>query len=168
MSAWGWAQMHCHCGLLLEQVGIVRGRAAATSSTASSRAARRDYDWSGILPGDTTAALWRGKPPFEAMPLVVGPASGYVQSANEPPHYLAGPTPTREGPLATVPGDTGVAVIELGETVTARGALSNGNATEPGDAHVGDRLELCAAKSLRLVWRDRADIEAHLERREPL
>jgi acyl-homoserine-lactone acylase len=81
------------------------------------------------------------------------------------PNFAA---PTAEGPLATVAGDTWVAAIELGETVTARAVLTYGNATQPGDAHVGDQLALYAAKSLRPVWRDRADIEAHLERREVL
>lgn len=317
------------------------------------------YDWSGSLPGDTTATLWRGKLPFEAMPVVIDPASGYLQNANEPPHYASGPSPlqlagapadwpgpvawprtrrslalleggaklsaddvarlkfdtrsgladevldtvlavgrqagspqaqqavdvlsawdrrfdadsvgavlfafwalsydesilggtpfpadayavpfdpndplatprgladpgravaglefaaravqdtfgtlqvpwgafvgfrvgdrsfpgfgappeafgvfspnfaapTPEGPLATVAGDTWVAVIELGETVTARAVLTYGNATQPGDPHVGDQLALYSSKSLRPVWRDRADIEAHLERRELL
>ncbi|UCH26300.1 MAG: penicillin acylase family protein [Trueperaceae bacterium] len=52
-----------------------------------------DYDWSGLLPGDTSATLWRGKLPFEQMPIIVNPDSGYVQSANEPPHYAAWPEP---------------------------------------------------------------------------
>ncbi len=315
------------------------------------------YDWSGTLPGDTSAALWRGKLPFAMMPVVIDPESGYLQSANEPPHYAAGPAPlqlegapadwpqptawprtrrsltlleqsgtvsaedverlkfdtrsgladavldtvlevgrqagspqaqravevlaswdrrfdsdsvgavvfafwamsydasilggspfpadayavpfdpadplgtphgladparavaglefaaravqdtfgtlqvpwgafvgfrvgerafqgfgappeafgvfspnfaapTPQGPLATVAGDTWVAVIELGDPVTARAVLSYGNATQAGDPHVGDQLEIYAAKSLRPVWRDRTEIEAHLERRE--
>lgn len=44
-----------------------------------------DFDWSGILPGDTSASLWRGMLPYSRMPRVVNPATGYVQNANEPP-----------------------------------------------------------------------------------
>lgn len=318
-----------------------------------------DYDWSGVLPGDTSATLWRGKLPFEAMPVVVNPASGTLQSTNEPPHYAAWPdavpmegapadwpaaevwprtrrslellasqetfsaedvmrlkfdthsgladqvldtvlavgrqygspeaqeavdvlaawdrtfdtnsigalvfafwamnyeqgvlggarfpadafavpfdparpidtptgladpgravqalefaaravkqtfgslqvpwgafynftvgdttlpafgappeafgvfspnfaAPTEQGPLATVAGDTWVAVIEFGDVPTARAILPYGNASQAGDPHVGDQLALYAQKGFRPVWTSRADVEANLERRETL
>jgi acyl-homoserine-lactone acylase len=61
-----------------------------------------DYDWDGLLPGDTSATLWRGKLPFEQMPIVVNPDSGHLQSANEPPHYAAWPEPL---PMVNAPHD---------------------------------------------------------------
>ena len=61
-----------------------------------------DYDWDGLLPGDTPATLWRGKLPFERMPVVINPASGQLQSANEPPHYAAWPDRL---PLSDAPAD---------------------------------------------------------------
>lgn len=43
------------------------------------------FDWSGVLPGDTPATLWRGMLPYSRMPRVVNPQTGYLQNANEPP-----------------------------------------------------------------------------------
>jgi acyl-homoserine-lactone acylase len=44
-----------------------------------------DYDWSGIVPGNTSATLWKGKLPFNSMPKVINPDTGYLQNSNEPP-----------------------------------------------------------------------------------
>ncbi len=79
------------------------------------------------------------------------------------PNFAA---PTSAGPLATVAGDTWVAVVEFGDVPTAWAVLPYGNATQPGDPHVGDQLALYAGKAFRPVWTDRADVEANLERRE--
>ena len=65
-------------------------------------------------------------------------------------------------------GDSYVAVIEFSDPLRARALLSYGNASQPGSPHVGDQLELFAAKELRDVWRTRAEIEAHLAERETL
>lgn len=43
------------------------------------------YDWSGTLPGDTSATLWTAYRPFEASPQVTDPASGFVQNCNSSP-----------------------------------------------------------------------------------
>ncbi len=85
------------------------------------------YDWSGALPGDTTAALWRGKLPFDAMPVVIDPASGYLQNANEPPHYVSGPSPMRlenapvdwPGPVAWPRTRRALALLEGGAKLSA-------------------------------------------------
>jgi acyl-homoserine-lactone acylase len=69
---------------------------------------------------------------------------------------------------AAAAGDSYVAVIEFGPTVRARSLISYGNATQPGSPHVGDQLPLFAQKQLKPVWRTRAEIEAHLERRETI
>lgn len=47
--------------------------------------ARGDYKWSGIVPGDTSATLWTKYHPFEELPRVVDPPSGWLQNANDPP-----------------------------------------------------------------------------------
>lgn len=49
------------------------------------------YDWRGILPGDTSASLWRSRVPYEALPQYVNPASGWLMNANNTPFYAAGP-----------------------------------------------------------------------------
>ncbi len=43
------------------------------------------FEWGGILPGDTSRALWQGRLPFEALPRVENPASGFVQNCNSSP-----------------------------------------------------------------------------------
>ncbi len=63
-------------------------------------------------------------------------------------------------------GETYVAAMEFGDEVRARALLSYGNASQPHSKHMGDQLELLAAKKLRPVWRNRADIEANLEFRK--
>ncbi|MET0552326.1 MAG: acylase [Vicinamibacteria bacterium] len=43
------------------------------------------YDWRRPVPGDTPATLWTGTLPFDALPVVVDPPSGFVQSTNGSP-----------------------------------------------------------------------------------
>ena len=44
-----------------------------------------NYNWSGIVPGDTSATLWTKTHPYDELPRVVDPASGWLQNANDPP-----------------------------------------------------------------------------------
>jgi acyl-homoserine-lactone acylase len=44
-----------------------------------------DYDWSGILPGNTSATLWNDYHPYEELPRIFNPVSGWLQNANDPP-----------------------------------------------------------------------------------
>jgi penicillin amidase/acyl-homoserine-lactone acylase len=43
------------------------------------------YDWSGVVPGDTSATLWDSYLPFDALPRVVNPPSGFIQNCNSSP-----------------------------------------------------------------------------------
>jgi penicillin amidase/acyl-homoserine-lactone acylase len=43
------------------------------------------YDWTGVVPGDTSQTLWTEFLPFDAMPKVVNPPSGFVQNCNSSP-----------------------------------------------------------------------------------
>jgi acyl-homoserine-lactone acylase len=63
-------------------------------------------------------------------------------------------------------GDSFIAAVELSDPVRARTVIPYGNASQPGSPHAGDQIEVFAAKELRPVWRERAEIEEHLERRE--
>ena len=65
-----------------------------------------------------------------------------------------------------VAGDTYVAVIEFGDKPKAKALLTYGNATQKGNPHIGDQLDLFAKKELRDVWYERADVEANVEKRE--
>ena len=44
-----------------------------------------DWNWAGIVPGDTSATLWTRTHPYEDLPRVVDPPSGWLQNANDPP-----------------------------------------------------------------------------------
>ena len=54
---------------------------------------RRDpsYDWRGVLPGDTSRTLWQSYEPFDRIPRVIAPASGYVYNANHTPFTASAP-----------------------------------------------------------------------------
>ena len=49
------------------------------------------FDWRGVLPGDTSKAVWQNALPFTRVPALVNPASGYVMNANNTPYIAAGP-----------------------------------------------------------------------------
>lgn len=49
------------------------------------------FDYTGVLPGDTSAGLWRGALGFERMPKIVDPKSGFLVNANNTPFMAAGP-----------------------------------------------------------------------------
>lgn len=44
-----------------------------------------DYDWSGVIPGNTVATLWNSHHPYNELPRVLNPESGWLQNANDPP-----------------------------------------------------------------------------------
>ena len=74
---------------------------------------------------------------------------------------------TKEGLTSrAVAGDTYVAIIEFGDKPRAKALLTYGNATQKGNPHIGDQLDLFAKKQLRDVWFERADVEANVEKRE--
>jgi len=41
--------------------------------------------WQGIIPGDTSATLWTKTHPYNDLPRVLDPPSGWLQNANDPP-----------------------------------------------------------------------------------
>jgi acyl-homoserine-lactone acylase len=63
-------------------------------------------------------------------------------------------------------GETFVCVVEFAAAQRAQCSVSYGNASQPGSPHLQDQLPLISAKELHPVWRERKDIEAHLETRE--
>jgi acyl-homoserine-lactone acylase len=49
---------------------------------------RQDGDfkyWQGIIPGDTSKTLWTKIHPYQDLPRVIDPRSGWLQNANDPP-----------------------------------------------------------------------------------
>jgi acyl-homoserine-lactone acylase len=67
-----------------------------------------------------------------------------------------------------IAGDTYVAITEFGNKVKAQLLLSYGNATQPGNKHVGDQLKMLSEKKLRPALLEKADILKNLEKRESL
>jgi acyl-homoserine-lactone acylase len=74
--------------------------------------------------------------------------------------------PAAQGRFQQVAGDSYIAAIEFSNPVRAKVLTTYGNATQPGNPHVGDQLPLYARNELRSVWRTRKEIEAHLESRK--
>lgn len=75
-------------------------------------------------------------------------------------------TPAKDGRFQPYEGDSYIAAIEFSNPIRARVLNTYGNATQPGSPHIGDQLALSARQELRPVWRDRHEIEAHLEFRQ--
>jgi len=42
-------------------------------------------DWEGSIPGDTSTTLWTKTHPYQDLPCVLAPPSGWLQNANDPP-----------------------------------------------------------------------------------
>lgn len=53
------------------------------------------YFWAGIVPGDKSALLWSVYHPYEDLPRVVNPESGWLSNSNEPPWYMTIPYPLK-------------------------------------------------------------------------
>lgn len=76
--------------------------------------------------------------------------------------------PADKGRYRAVGGDSYEAVIEFSSPVRARSLVGYGNASRAGSPHRTDQLPLFARKEFKPVWRTRAEVEAHLERRDTL
>ncbi|MBD2385761.1 acylase [Cylindrospermum sp. FACHB-282] len=48
--------------------------------------------WTGVIPGDTSTTLWTKTHPYQDLPRIVNPASGWLQNANDPPWTTTFPT----------------------------------------------------------------------------
>jgi acyl-homoserine-lactone acylase len=63
-------------------------------------------------------------------------------------------------------GETFVCAIEFAKNQRANCLLSYGNSSQHGSPHLEDQLPLLAARKLHPVWRNKAEVKAHLELRE--
>ena len=50
------------------------------------------YNWQHYLPGDDSSLIWDQYMPFDQLPQVINPASGYIHSANQSPFYVTAPS----------------------------------------------------------------------------
>jgi acyl-homoserine-lactone acylase len=53
--------------------------------------------WTGLVPGDTSELIWTEVHPYDDLPRLVDPPSGWVQNANEPPWTATLPIVLRPG-----------------------------------------------------------------------
>ena len=49
-------------------------------------------DWQGVVRGDTSATLWTKTHPYQDLPRVLDPPSGWLQNANDPPWTVTFPS----------------------------------------------------------------------------
>lgn len=75
-------------------------------------------------------------------------------------------SPEENGQFFAAHGETYVCATEFGDEITAKALMSYGNATQAGNPHVGDQLELFSKKKLRKVWLKREDQLKNLEKHE--
>jgi acyl-homoserine-lactone acylase len=73
-----------------------------------------------------------------------------------------------DGTFSATDGASWVAAIEFTTPVHAVSIVGYGNASRAGSPHRTDQLALLAHQEFKPVWRSRADIEKHLEKREQL
>ena len=73
-----------------------------------------------------------------------------------------------DGKFRATGGTSWVAAIEFARPLHAASLIGYGNASRAGSPHRTDQLALFARKELKPVWRTRAEIEEHLEKRELL
>jgi acyl-homoserine-lactone acylase len=71
-----------------------------------------------------------------------------------------------DGKFAATGGTSWVGAIEFASPVRAVSLVGYGNASRTGSKHRTDQLALFARKEFKPVWRTRAEIERHLEKRE--
>ncbi|MBM3727050.1 MAG: acylase [Acidobacteria bacterium] len=64
-----------------------RGRIAHYYNGTIPRRPEGNWDWSGIVPGDTSATLWTQTHSFDELPHTIKPATGWLQNANDPPWW---------------------------------------------------------------------------------
>jgi acyl-homoserine-lactone acylase len=85
------------------------------------------FNWRGVLPGDTSADVWTKTLPFERVPALVNPRSGYVMNANNTPWVAAGPgdelDPAAFSPLLGIEDDMTNRATRLIELFEASGQI---------------------------------------------
>ena len=48
------------------------------------------YNWAHYLPGDDSSLIWDEYMPFDQLPQLINPKSGYIHSANQSPFHISG------------------------------------------------------------------------------
>lgn len=117
------------------------------------------FDWSGILPGDTSAALWKGRRPFSDVPSVVNPESGYVVNANHSPFETSG---EGDNPVATdFPPHYGVIIRRTNRGLRIQ-ELYGSDPEISEDEFLSYRMDIAYAQGSRVMETVEALIDGHM------
>ncbi|MEA5533258.1 acylase [Crocosphaera sp. XPORK-15E] len=73
---------------------------------------------------------------------------------------------TKDEKFQVVFGDSFIMAVEFSDPIQAKVLMVYGNATQPNSSHIGDQLSLYSEGKMRPVFRDRNEIEQHLELKE--
>jgi len=86
------------------------------------------FNYEGILPGDTSAAMWDKAVGLAQMPQIVNPTSGFVFNANNTPFVAAGPgselNPTNFSPLFGIERRTTNRMVRANELLSADSSIT--------------------------------------------
>ena len=106
------------------------------------------YDWRRYLPGDTSETLWTETLPFEALPQVLNPASGFVQSCNGTP-FRTTTGPGNPDPAAYAPS-LGIEAGKMTNRTRRALALFGTGATVSWDDFVAYKYDVAYAPESRV------------------
>ena len=73
--------------------------------------------------------------------------------------------PLKDGKRTPLHGETWQSMVEFSTPLKAMGAMSYGNASQPGSPHRSDQLQFMAQKTYRTLWTTRPQVEENLEQR---
>lgn len=76
--------------------------------------------------------------------------------------------PAPDNKFHAIAGDGYVCATEFGDEPIAKVIMNYGNASQKGNKHIGDQLDLFAKKEMRDALLKRKDVEAHLEEYETI
>ena len=151
------------------------------------------YDWSRYLPGDTSETLWTRYLPFERLPQIENPASGFLQNCNSTPYQTTigpeNPKPEDYSPTLGIGGGPDILHAVYGDDLedgrvtgrrgdsfvlfvtwdengpTARAVSPYGTAIQDESSpHYADQSPFFVKRQTRPTWFQEAEIRAHLER----
>jgi acyl-homoserine-lactone acylase len=135
--------------------------------------------WQGVVPGDTSATLWTEYHPYNDLPRVVDPASGWLHNSNEPPWMTTFPyalNPEDYPPYTTLPPMTTMRSERSGRMLIEDSSMSfdelvshkHSTRLELADRVLGDLLPAAReqggiasqAANLLAAWDRKADADS--------
>jgi acyl-homoserine-lactone acylase len=124
--------------------------------------------WSGVVPGDSSSTLWTDVLPYEQLPRLVDPATGWVQNANDPPWSATIPLaidPSRFPAYVSPPPSMSFRAIRSARMLTEDASMSlnemiaakHSTRSEEAD-HILEDVIHAARESKSVAAREAADV----------